>query len=341
MCEDLEEQGVGPLLYQALNDRALLARQPAEVRERLARIAREEALVERSRCEEGRRAVSALFKAGVSPLIFKGSALAYTHYPEPWLRPRLDTDMLVRREDAAIARSVFESLGYTRAARPSGEHVTHQFTYVGWWNGIRVVFDVHWKLADPQVFANLFSYEELERESVPLPALGPSARTLSDLHSLVVACMHRIAHHYDRDTLIFLYDIDLLARQLDQAAWDRVLQLAGQKRIRAVTWRGVSLAAAWLNTPVPAHVGQALATTTDLEPTAAYLDPNLRKVDVLWSDLQHLDGWRPRVRLIREHLFPSPSFILQSSGRTSAVLLPSLYARRILRGVRRWFRPIR
>ena len=32
-------------------------------------------------------------------LVFKGTALAYTCYPEPSLRPRLDTDLLIRRAD--------------------------------------------------------------------------------------------------------------------------------------------------------------------------------------------------------------------------------------------------
>ena len=43
--------------------------------------------------------VAALDGAGVPMLITKGTALAYTTYPQPWLRPRTDTDILVRPDD--------------------------------------------------------------------------------------------------------------------------------------------------------------------------------------------------------------------------------------------------
>lgn len=340
----IREQGVGPLVYRAMREYRLLDAQPAGVRNELARLSREEAILEPFRREEVARMLDALATAGVQALVFKGTALAYTCYPEPWLRPRLDTDLLIRRGDVETACRVFERLGCTRTLRTAGEHVTHQFTYASARHGLDIAFDVHWKLADPQAFADLFSFEELEREARPVPALAPAAMVLCDEHALLVACAHRVAHHYDREILIFLYDIDLLARRLNAPAWDRVAAMATAKRIRHVTLRGLDLASTRLGTPIPNHVRPALADdltgSTGDEPTRAYLDSGLRKIDILRADLRQL-GRRDRLRLIREHLLPPPAFVLRSYGQTWRGLVPILYLIRVLQGATAWFRPLR
>ena len=66
---------------------------------------------------------------------------------------------------------------------------------------------------------------ELLARALPLPALGPHARGPGDVDALLIACMHRATHrhnpytvngedHHDPDRLIWLTDIDLLARRL-------------------------------------------------------------------------------------------------------------------------------
>lgn len=336
----IREQGVGPLVYRAMREYDLLDAQPAGVRNELARLSREEALLEPFRRDEVARVVDALAAASVAALVFKGTALAYTCYSEPCLRPRLDTDLLIRQEQIETASRIFEGAGFRRALRTSGELVTHQFTYVSTWHGLSFAFDVHWKISDPQAFADLFSFEELERDAQPVPSLGQAAKGLGDAHALLVACTHRVAHHYDREVLIDLYDIDLLARRLGGRAWDRVVTMATAKRIRQVTLRGLELASSRLGTEVPDRVRRELSSPAAQEPTTAYLTAGLRKIDILRADLAQL-GWRGRLRLLREHLFPSPAFVLRSFGRTQPLLLPALYVIRIARGASAWFRPLR
>ena len=43
--------------------------------------------------------LEALTQRGIRPLLMKGAPLAYTHYRSPHLRPRGDTDVLIRRVD--------------------------------------------------------------------------------------------------------------------------------------------------------------------------------------------------------------------------------------------------
>ncbi|GAG77142.1 unnamed protein product, partial [marine sediment metagenome] len=43
--------------------------------------------------------LQALEQAGLSVVLLKGGALAYTHYPEPHLRARVDTDIFIDSAD--------------------------------------------------------------------------------------------------------------------------------------------------------------------------------------------------------------------------------------------------
>ncbi|HYM23841.1 MAG TPA: nucleotidyltransferase family protein [Vicinamibacterales bacterium] len=331
-------QNLGPLVYRALHRTGAWERQPESARARLTQSAAEAALIDRIRLDADRAVIAALIDEGIEPLLFKGAALAHLRYADSWLRPRADTDLLIRHGDRDAAARVFERRGFVRAAHPAGSHVTHQFTYTSIAHGIGAQYDVHWKIADPQAFADVVTYNELTRDAVPVDALGPGARGISDVHALIVACTHRVAHHYDTDDLLFLHDIDVLARCLDCHGWPAVVRLATEKRVRAVCARGLGLATERLGTPVPADVMGALSAPAD-EPTAKYLKRGLRRVDILRSDLASL-RWSGRARLLREHLLPSPAYMRASYGRSSPLLLPALYLHRIARGAFRWLRPL-
>jgi hypothetical protein len=52
-----------------------------------------------------------LEQAGLSVILLKGGALAYTHYPEPHLRVRVDTDIFINSADIRQIKAVFTDLG--------------------------------------------------------------------------------------------------------------------------------------------------------------------------------------------------------------------------------------
>jgi hypothetical protein len=158
------------------------------------------------------------------------------------------------------------------------------------------------------------------------------------VHALLVACIHRVAHHHDGLVPLFLADIDRLARRLDAESWSRVSSLAASKRIRRVCARGLELSVDLFGTPVPSEVSRGLAAAGN-EPSAAYLREGLRKVDIIVSDMRAL-GWVARARLLREHLLPPPAYVMASYGTTRTALLPALYLHRIASGAFKWFRPL-
>jgi hypothetical protein len=333
-----DAHGVTPLVYAALRDSGLLARQPEDLRRALARAAKEAALLEDVRRCDASRVLDALAAERIAAVVFKGGALAYTHYPEPWMRPHVDVDFWVHERDADRAGAVLERLDYMRTARPTGQHVTHQSTYVATIGGVQTAYDVHSRFADPEAFAGVLTFDEALASSVPLQALGAHARALGPMHALAISCVHRVAHHHDDDHLLRVVDVDRLARRLSSDEWRCFAEFAAARGIRAVCRRGLELAVTRLATPVPDEVTAALSESSGQEPTAVFIG-GARKVDILRSDLRSLH-WRARLRLLREHLFPPAAYMLAVNPSAARGVLPFLYIRRIMRGAIAWFRPL-
>jgi hypothetical protein len=338
------EHGVAPLLHQALRvPRApgaagAVDRLPEAIADRLGRLAREALLIEAIREEDLVALIQAFAAAGIRPLLFKGAALGQSHYPAPWLRPRGDSDLIVRAEQAGDAGRILEQRGFERLPRPLGAQVTQQARYEGRRSSIDLAYDVHWRIADPHAFAHVLPHDELERDAVSDLPCG--ARRIGTVHALLVACIHRVAHHYDTDQLILLYDIDLLVRSLADDDWRRFVALAEANGVRAVCLRGLALAVEAFGSPVPEPVLAGLSADGRLEPSARYVKGPLRRIDMLRSDLGHLTTWRERAQLVAGHLFPGREYMAGRSGAGGGEWLPLAHFRRISQGARRWFRPL-
>ena len=290
---------------------------------------------------ELRTVLDALAEAGARPILIKGGALAYTHYPRPELRPRDDTDLMIPASDREAVARALVSLGYQRPPEADGELTTAQFHFDKRDRfGILHALDVHWRISNVRVFADALSYEELAHEAVPIPALGPHARATSARHALLVACVHRVAHHADTRNLLWLYDIHLLVRGGD-AEPAAFAALASARGMREVCARGLTLAAEAFGGIDPRWL-TALSDSdgpgAPAEPSAAFLRGRLSLAAILRADLAATPRWRGRLRILREHLFPNRAFMYERYGARHRAALPVLYLRRIVGGVPKWFR---
>ena len=277
--------------------------------------------------------------AGVEALVIKGAALARQVYPEPWLRPHGDVDLLVEHASLPRLTQALLALGYAQDTTIDGTCVMYQ-THFSRTDGqaVRHALDVHWRIANPQVFAHALGFDELRADAVRIPGLGDALAPCAQ-HALLLALVHRAAHHYDTHRLIWLFDIHLLAERLDAQDWARLVTLAVERKVARVAWRGLELADEAFGVSWPTDVRRQLAESPDEDGSAAFLDGIRRQVDVLRSDLGALPHLRARARLVREHLFPSRAYMSARYRTASAWMLPWLYARRILSGAPRWLRP--
>lgn len=278
--------------------------------------------------------VARLHEAGIEPLILKGTALAYTLYPAPELRPRVDVDLLVRSDEAPRTRALLEALGY-EGSRDSGDELgsLQQTFYRTDGHGVRHVYDVHYAITNSAVTAGALRYDELMARSVPLPVAGPGARIPSRVDALLYASIHRAVHHYDSERLIWLVDVHLLREAMSGNEHEAFWRLAAERRIDAICRRTVAMTERWFGS---CPRGAAPTEPARGEPSAAFLDRGLRRGEVLARDLRALGSWRARARRIWQLAFPPAEFMLRGGSRSRAAL-PWLYAVRAANGLRRLF----
>ena len=325
------------LVHQRLRTSSDAGNWPQTLCAELARQARAQTALELVRHEELVSVLRALADAHVHPILLKGTPLAYQVYGAPASRPRLDTDLLTRREALGGVRRAMTGLGYTAPTQCDGELIFYQFALAR--NdryGVEHVFDFHWKVSTQSVFADLLTYDELAADAVPIPALGPHARGAGPVHALLLACLHPVMHHRNVERLIWVYDIHLLASRLSAAKLEQFADLAIAKEVGAICAYELALARSWFGTWIPDHVMRRLDSAGN-EPSAAYLGPGRRWHHEFVASVSGLRRWQDRLRLVTEVLVPSPRYMLGSYGVGNRAwgfaLLPALYLHRNVHGI--------
>ncbi len=327
-----------------LHDRLAGSDWPAEVLQRLRANAIQLAMWELRHQQVLAHALQELHRIGIQPVLIKGTALAYSLYPDPALRTRGDTDLIIPMDAREQVQKALVSMGFERGVGVSGEFVSYQASYSQSVDGSSHTLDLHWKINNSELLSRLFTYEELRRDAVPLPALCSHALGASRTHALLLACMHRSTHkqipyyvsempHCTADRLIWLYDIHLLASQLTLAEWEDFNRLATGKGLRAVCLEGMQHARECFDTRYPAAMLTSLAAKGPAEPAARYLDASrLRR---LWMDFVALGSIASQIGFARETLFPTADYMRAKYPHQQRLSLPWLYLRRALDAVTR------
>ncbi|MDH3695489.1 MAG: nucleotidyltransferase family protein [Gammaproteobacteria bacterium] len=339
VVELASKHGVTALLYAALDGRAEHDVYTDSLCDALKPKAFQQAacaaIVER----EIKQIVSQLDKNGIKFLLLKGTPLAYTLYSEAHLRPRVDTDLLIVQDDRARIKLLLSKLGFTPEPGIDGTLATHQFMLSKETEqGLTVTLDIHWKITNPQVFASLLDLDELYRDRQAIQALGPGAYAPSPLHLLTHALIHRIAHHHERERLIWLYDIYLLTEHLDKLSLQKFIALCQTKKISTVCLDGIKEAHNEFGGENLQRLIQLMAksmatnvNSVEENSTKAFLKPGFDSVDQFRSDWKTCN-WSQRLQLLNEHCFPSSSYMHLRYGDAP---LPLLYLNRFGNGFKK------
>jgi hypothetical protein len=307
-------------------------------RDDLAADLRAAAAVDAARQRELARTVTALAAAGIRPICIKGAAIAHTHYRRPEMRQRLDTDLLIAPDAREAATRVLRTAGYERPVETGGDLCTSQLHLTRVDSaGIDHHLDVHWRISNVLALEGVLAYAEVAVRACALPQISGEALAPCAMHSLLIACVHRVAHHRDSTNLLWLYDVALLADSLDERERTAFAALAAERQVRAVCAASLRRAGdAFGGAAGDLACRVAPADEAPAEPSAALLSPRLRLVDLLAVDIRSLDSWSKRVQLVREHAFPSRAYMLARYGTGRP--LAWLYFQRIAGGAPKWFR---
>ena len=289
--------------------------------------------------------LSQLALNGIQPVLFKGTALAYSIYSSGSLRIRGDTDLIIPLGELAPFTTILATLGFKRDAGIGGELVAYQIGFDRQEPGIGShTLDVHWRINNSELLSRLFSYEELHQRAQALPGLSSDALAVGLVDALLIACMHRAKHkqsayyvdgvaYYDGDRLIWLYDIHLLLGRMSPSQLSEFVAQAMKKGLRAVCLEGVELAQGYFHTPVPDEIMLELRRSGPPETVARYLNGSLllRR----WMDFKALGNIYKQFQFLKEKVFPPVSYMRSKNPDATFISLPSLYLRRAMRGLRK------
>jgi hypothetical protein len=159
--------------------------------------------------------------------------------------------------------------------------------------------------------------------------------------ALRLACLHRVAHHHDDVSLLWIYDIHLLVQAMEANEFTDFARLAGARSVAALCRHGIRIAQERLATRLPDPASQIWLDTEPSrgrEPTAGWLRER-RGLDVVCSDLRALPHCRDRLRLLWQLAFPSADYMRERFGLRSRYRLPFAYLARAVHGALRILRP--
>ena len=260
--------------------------------------------------------LEAFAAAGISAVVTKGTALAYSCYDNPAIRRRGDTDILIGNSSRAGVRRVLRSSGF----RPAGDTKAFQESWAcDTPMGFAPAVDVHWRIN-----ASAAASQMLERGldftgAVALDRLSPAARGIGPVDNLILTCINRSAHGtfgyhvgdallFEADRLIWAVDMRLMTSGFGTAQWQALIDRAALTGTAAMVRSGLAFASASLGVPVPDHVTEALAQVPNDHGLAGYFGA-VSHVERLRRDIAACDGLADTARVLRYVAFPSADFL--------------------------------
>ncbi|HEY6286906.1 MAG TPA: nucleotidyltransferase family protein [Ktedonobacteraceae bacterium] len=168
-------------------------------------------------------------EAHISILLFKGPALAYTVYPEAYLRTYHDIDMLIHPDDLPQAHELLLQMGFTFYEEYSA-NVTNSkrtgFNYVlsrsdSW---LEIPIELH-TAPHPSEIGTDFEVESLWLRAQRIEVLGEPTLTMHPIDHLLYLCWHYRFHSFTR--LLWLYDLVVMLRATGpELDWIELVQAA-------------------------------------------------------------------------------------------------------------------
>ncbi len=272
---------------------------------------------------------------GLDFIVFKGGALAYQHYQEPWLRPRTDTDILISKESKPAFHRALNSLEMQKLPAAEGSQISQQMSYGKLLNGKSTInLDVHWKISNRHAVSNVLDFEEIQENSTTFKIGDTSFRCPSNVHALVLACVHRSGHHYNEERFTWLYDIHLLCASLSKPEWQQILKITKEKQISFITLDALARCQELLNTKVPYFVLEELRMRPMSDEISAELvSGNLTGWKIFWNDFRALADIKDKFIFVWQTAFPSIGYMRE---KYSGAWLITAYLKRAWSGLRKW-----
>ncbi len=269
--------------------------QRAELDEHVRRTALDAALAE---------VVGVANAGGHRHMIVKGQASA-RFYPDPWLRPQSDVDVLVDPEHFRPLAKSLSAHGFALVGDDPSNPTELALRELS--SGVQVELHNGFSF-DPDV-----RFERLWNERQEVELCGRTVAVLADLDALILSVLHAVGGHLCRNALPWLLDTVLVLEHCEQESPgevpQRFRQRLGEAGWRGDAWRHLDLVAGLLNKEEIASGGGA--APVDLWAAMSSLDQKEDTEDRgfaqvwLWERYRKPDTRRYRARRVGKLFWPS------------------------------------
>ena len=305
LFDTASRHGISQLIYQKVLDQQIQGL-AAEEKAQLTKFTNIGVVRDMLLNDSTQKTVGLLAENHIPALLLKGTAIACKYYDETYLRTRCDTDILIREQDKQVIRDLLTANGYAISGFDSRKYASKQFAaFLNPDSAIGTTFDIHWKLSNRTLFHNALQFDECWEDRQPVKQLGKDAYTLSAVHLLIHACIHRIAHgrNSERNRLLWLYDIHLISSNFSNSELDSLLKTAKAKGIGTLCADGLIMSQYYFGTHYPQGYLTELMSQKSEETTAKLIDAS--RFRWAFADIHALKGAGAKLGLIRELLLPA------------------------------------
>lgn len=303
--------GLEPQLHRHLAEHEALV--PSETLRHFSKTARQAAFRNMRQLHELLRIVEALEEQNVPVIPFKGPVLAALAYGDVAVRPFVDLDLLVAREDVLRAKEYLVQEGYEPVQDMTpGEEAAfiaaqHGYEFVHPESGF--VVEVHWAFFF-EIYAFDLTPDEIWDRHHTTTLSGTSVRTLAPEDLFIYLCTHGTKHRWMR--LKWIADVAAFIQSQPDLDWEVVMRRARRTGTARMVRLGGYLAHQLLEAPVPPNVLRAAQTSRTVRAMAARIcdewlfrepdAPHTPDWDVFWFHVKERERWRDRWPYIKHHL---------------------------------------
>lgn len=249
-----------------------------------------------------RQVVEAFQRAGVSPLILKGAALAETVYADISLRPMADIDLLIHEEEIETARICMLSLGYLPSKNEDCVFCkTIRFP---------VRLDIHygiWYMPEAAL-------QRLWEQSQPVAIAGTDARTMPADETLIYTAAHAVVQHGALAPTA-LEDINRICRFYRSALdWDKIVKKVKAYNLNVPLWHILAEAIRSKDAPIPGHALDSLRPSSLDQRVESAIYKSILSAPPA-ANIGHIlkllsrPGVRGKIMFLADCMFPSRAFI--------------------------------
>jgi hypothetical protein len=296
-----------------------------------------------------RDAIAGLIKgfaaAGIPVVITKGTALAYSTYPQPAMRRRGDSDIVILAGTRNAARAVLEACGFTQHADPRALQEDWHFDSP---LGIRHSVDVHWRLNASAAISDWLEQGTCFAQHIDLPQIASGAKGMGAVGNVILTCVNRHSHgvmgyyiantkRFETGRLIWAVDLFLLTRLFGPQPWEELVAQARRTGTASIVLSGLRFCQARLGAAVPQSVIGALEHAGQGEDVAHYF-ATASGARRLRLDLAASPQLSDKARLLLRVLLPGAAFLQERFPDAQGWPHSALHLRRVIEGAAKFAR---